>query len=59
MVINIPIPQIKKGVIMNDQSFQSVASIKSPVLFAEESLNRVQTVPTKKVYIITSIITFK
>lgn len=34
MIINIPVPQTRKGVGVNDQSFQSVTSIKSPILFA-------------------------
>lgn len=61
LAINLPAPKIKQSVTMNDRSMQNITSIKSPVTFADETLNKTQ--PTlnisKKVYIITAQINFK
>jgi hypothetical protein len=37
---NLPAPKIKQSVTMNDHSMQNINSIKSPVSFADETLNR-------------------
>lgn len=60
IAFNLPAPKIKQSVTMNDNSLQNIATIKSPVIFADETLNKTQPSSiTKQPYIITSQINFK
>jgi len=62
MSFNLPAPKIKQSITMNDRSLQSLGSVMSPVIFADETLNKTQSTSTnfnKKVYLITSQLNFK
>lgn len=64
IAFNIPAPKIKQSVAMIDRSLQSLHAVISPVTFADEKLNKTQsllanTTSSKKFYLITAQINFK
>lgn len=60
--INLPAPKIKQAItINNDRPIQTNFSVKSPVTFSDETLNKTQStfILPKKIYLIASEISFK